>query len=43
MKKLLVLLLAIGFTSTLYAQNAPTTSPAAPVPVKKKKATGAGD
>ncbi len=42
-KKLFILLLAIGFTSTLYAQNTPTTSPAASALVKKKKDTGAGD
>jgi len=42
-KKLLALLLAIGFTSTIYAQNTPTTSPAASMPAKKKMATGAGD
>jgi uncharacterized protein (TIGR02246 family) len=33
----------MGFTSALYAQTTPTTSQAAPVPVKKKKAMGAGD
>ncbi|HVM32571.1 MAG TPA: nuclear transport factor 2 family protein [bacterium] len=44
-KKFLALLLTFGLTSMVFAQSAPTASPAvaAPAPVKKKKMMGGGD